>query len=93
MTDEKIRAAWKAYHGPVNDIYGDEIPQAPPAYSRGYRDGYAACEADSHAPAVIQSLKNQIALMRFELRDALSMAYGASMNWPRSARELLGMDE
>ena len=47
MSDnEQIRASWEAYHGPVNSLYGDEIPQAPPAYSRGYRDGYAAASED-----------------------------------------------
>ncbi len=42
IDDTKIHAAWARYHGPVNDLFGDEIPQAPPAYVRGYRDGYEA---------------------------------------------------
>lgn len=42
MTDDtKITEAWARYHGPP--LPGDdEIPQAPPAYVRGYRDGVAS---------------------------------------------------
>jgi hypothetical protein len=39
--DTEITEAWARYHGPP--LPGDdEIPQAPPAYSRGYRDGVAS---------------------------------------------------
>ena len=41
MIDDKITEAWARYHGPP--LPGDdEIPQAPPAYARGYRDGVAS---------------------------------------------------
>lgn len=51
MTDEaKIRAAWEAYHGPGWSM--GYLPEVPPAYSRGYRDGYA------EAIAVLQSIKD-----------------------------------
>ena len=46
-------------------------------------------KAESHAPAVIEILKQQITLLRIELADALMMAYGARANWPESARKAL----
>lgn len=48
--DAKIRAAWEAYHWGEPD--GGYIPQAPPMYARGYRDGYA------EAIAVLQAIKD-----------------------------------
>ena len=91
MTDDQIRAAWERFHGPVAELDG-YIPATPPTYSQGYRDGYTAREAESHAPEIIEMMKEQITMLRIELRDALSMGYGASANWPAVARELLEMD-
>jgi hypothetical protein len=91
MTNDNIRAAWCRFHGPIPELDG-YIPATPPTYSRGYEDGYAAREAESHAPVVVETLKLQITLLRMELRDALSIGYGASISWPASARELLEMD-
>lgn len=85
---DTIRAAWERYHGPVADLDG-YIPRSPPAYDRGYRDGYAAALDESHADAVIRAMKLRIQLLRIELRDALMVGYGARVNWPESARELL----
>ena len=45
MTDDKIRAAWEAYHGPVPEPDG-YIPATPPAYERGYRDGAESIAAE-----------------------------------------------
>jgi hypothetical protein len=97
MTKDSIRAAWERFHGPIDELDG-YIPATPPTYSQGYRDGYEAGKSESSARAlvgavaIVDSLENQIAMLRLELRDALSIGYGASMNWPASARELLGMD-
>ena len=90
MTDDDIKSAWaksrqKRYEWTAS-------PTVPTMYSRGYEDGYAAREAESHAPVVVETLKLQITLLRMELRDALSIGYGASISWPASARELLEMD-
>ena len=48
MTDEQIRAAWEAYHGPV-DALGGYIPATPPTYSQGYRDGAESIAAEVRA--------------------------------------------
>lgn len=47
--ENKIQAAWEAYHGPpVNDGLGDPyIPAAPPAFMRGFVDGYEAGKGDA----------------------------------------------
>jgi hypothetical protein len=41
IDDNVIAEAWKRHQGPPNDD-GADIPQAPPAYSSGYRDGWTA---------------------------------------------------
>ena len=41
MKDDPIRAAWEAYHGPVDALDG-YIPATPPTFERGYRDGWNA---------------------------------------------------
>ena len=48
MTDDNIRAAWEAYHGPVAALDG-YIPATPPTYSRGYEDGVASVAAEVRA--------------------------------------------
>ncbi|NCA72010.1 MAG: hypothetical protein EOM91_18415 [Sphingobacteriia bacterium] len=50
---DTIRAAWERYHGPINDD-GDPVPQSPPAYDRGYRDGYAAAAEIAELDALRQ---------------------------------------
>lgn len=53
----------------------------------------SGCHGENHTPKhallLVESLKNRIILLRVELRDALMMAYGHEMNWPKSARDLL----
>ena len=61
------------------------VPSTISAYNRGYQDGQTA----GQATAVIEAMKSQITLLRIELKDALTMAYGARMNWPESAKALL----
>ena len=52
MIDEtKIRSAWERYHGPIAELCGC-IPATPPAYGRGYRDGYAAAMREFAAPRI-----------------------------------------
>ena len=36
----KMKQGWIDYHGPVDDE--GYIPDAPPAYDRGFRDGFKA---------------------------------------------------
>jgi hypothetical protein len=84
MIDDEIRAGWERFHAEITAIEG-YVPGTPVWYIQGYRDGYAA----AHAPAVIDAMKAQITLLRIELKDALTMAYGARMNWPESAKALL----
>ena len=36
-----IQKAWEKYHGPIDDgAGGSYIPATPPAYMRGFVDGY-----------------------------------------------------
>ena len=38
-----IQAAWDEYHGPITDDSGESyIPAMPPAFMRGFVDGYEA---------------------------------------------------
>jgi len=74
--DAKIRAEWEAYHGPCGD--DGYIPKAPPAYSRGYRDGYA------EAIAVLDAIKNAdiahyIEHGRFALSESARAAIDAAL--------------
>ena len=44
MSIDDIRAAWEVYHGP--DWSMGYLPDVPPTYSRGYRDGRASVAAE-----------------------------------------------
>jgi hypothetical protein len=100
MTNEtKIREAWARYHGPP--LPGDdEIPQAPPAYSRGYRDGYAACKSESNAQtfvgalAIVDGLQDQIDLLKITLQTVKDADIAAHMEQgsfalPESVRRVI----
>jgi hypothetical protein len=48
MSENKIQKAWEKYHGTVD--YGDgeyDIPEMPPAFMRGYVDGYEQGKKDT----------------------------------------------
>jgi hypothetical protein len=78
IEETKIRSAWERYHGPP--LPGDdEIPQAPPAYERGYRDGYA--EAIARLKAVKDAdidhyMNNGCFALPESVRVAISEAIG-----------------
>jgi len=87
MTDNNIRAAWAEYKSPK---WPQILTAMTDDFEQGYRRGYAAA---THRDVVVEQLKVRAAALQIELRDALMMAYGARMNWPESAKELLEMGE
>jgi hypothetical protein len=55
--DTDIRAAWEAYHGP--DWSMGYLPDVPPTYSRGYRDGRASVTGEiTESLALLDHLAN-----------------------------------
>ena len=48
-----IQQAWEKYHGPIIDEGGEEyIPTMPPAFMRGFVDGYEAGKRLRQSPTV-----------------------------------------
>ena len=54
MSEDKIQKAWEEYHGPIEcdgsiELDGTEgyIPMMPPAFRRGYVDGYEQGKKDA----------------------------------------------
>jgi len=48
MSEDKIQKAWEDYHGPINPEDGEDyIPMMPPAFMRGYVDGYEQGKKDA----------------------------------------------
>ena len=48
MSDDKIQKAWEDYHGPIDFEDGEDyIPMMPPAFRRGYVDGYEQGKKDA----------------------------------------------
>lgn len=39
---------------------------------------------------LVETMKARISILRIELKDALFMAYGAEMNWPKTSVAALG---
>lgn len=67
---DKIQQAWENYHGPIN--LGDDepyIPQMPPAFKRGYLDGYQEAQNDIQAPCLSRvALPSSIRVAAFDVK-------------------------
>jgi hypothetical protein len=60
MSKDKIQKAWEDYHGPIDFDGTDEyMPAMPPAFRRGYVDGYEQGKKDALNESAIELLREE----------------------------------
>lgn len=89
-----IQAAWEQYHGPIIDEGGEEyIPAVPPAFMRGFVDGYeqgkkccAIVEVLRIAEPVMEAWAKSHELEEWHCRveDLIGTAYPSFMDLPNA---------
>jgi hypothetical protein len=91
-----MRQAWEKYHGPIIDEGGEEyIPAMPPAFMRGFTDGYEAGKTCRQivdililVEPIMESLAKSHELDEWHCRveDLIGTAYPSFLDLPHSPR-------
>jgi hypothetical protein len=89
-----IRAAWEQYHGPIIDEGGEEyIPAMPPAFMRGFVDGYEEGKKCHDIVAILKLVEpimeawaksHELEEWHCRVEDLLGTAYPSFMDLPNS---------
>lgn len=96
-SEDLVQEAWEQYHGPIIDEVGEEyIPAMPPAFMRGFVDGYEQGKKSREiidllilAEPIIEAWAKSHDLDEWHCRveDLIGTAYPSFMDLPNVSRQ------